>query len=57
MIETNTQTGEQNVFCDRCSKRLTDKVVIMASGDCLCEECFSNEHRIITVEEYLNEVT
>lgn len=52
MIEVN-ESGEQKVFCDRCSTELTDHVVAMASGDCLCDACFAKEHRTMTVEEYL----
>lgn len=52
MVEI-TETGEQKVFCDRCSVELTDHVVVMNSGDCLCDKCFSKEHKIMTVEEYL----
>lgn len=54
MIETNTQTGEKTAYCDRCSKQLTDTVVVMSAGDILCEDCFAKEHRIISVEEYLD---
>ncbi len=55
MIETNTQTNEKKAYCDRCSKQLTDTVVVMAAGDILCEDCFSKEYRITTVDELLKE--
>ena len=54
MVETNPETGEKKVFCDRCGKELIERVVAYTSGDCVCEECFHNEYKIITVGEYLN---
>lgn len=55
MIEIDTQTGEKTVHCDRCSKQLTDNVVVMTTGDILCEDCFTKEHRVTTVDELLKE--
>ena len=45
--------NKDKVYCDRCSKELTDRVIVMNSGDCLCEDCFSKEYHIMTSEEYL----
>ena len=53
MIETNYETNERRVFCDRCQKELTEKLVSFSSGDCICEECFNKEHKFMTPEEYL----
>ena len=44
----------KKVCCDRCSKELTDKVVVLDAGDVLCEDCFDASHREMTVDEYLN---
>lgn len=55
MIEVDTKTGEKTAYCDRCSKQLTDTVIVMTAGDILCEDCFANEHRVTTVDEVLKE--
>ena len=54
MIETNTKTGERKVFCDICSKELTDKLIIFNSGAIQCEKCFTNDYKIINVDEFLS---
>lgn len=52
MVEV-LEDGTQKVYCDRCSTELSDKVVVMNSGDCICERCFAKEYRIMTAEQYL----
>ena len=49
--------GNPHAFCDRCSIELLNKLVVLNAGDCLCENCFGNEHKIMTVEEYIQEQT
>lgn len=56
MVEINKSTGETHVFCDRCSKEIFNTLILMNSGDVLCEECFEKEHKIMTVDEYLKTV-
>ena len=53
MVEHNTQTDEKHLFCDRCSRELLDKVYVLTTGDCLCEECFEDSYTIQDVEEFL----
>lgn len=47
--------GTKKACCDRCSKELTDTIITFISGDAICKECFENEHKEISVEEYLSE--
>lgn len=47
------ENDNQKVCCDRCSTELKEEVVVMASGDCLCNECFKKEYKIMTPEQYL----
>ena len=53
MIETNTITGEQKVFCDECSTPLEDEFIVFTNGTVQCKSCFEKSHKTMTVEEYL----
>ena len=55
MVEHNTQTDEKHLFCDRCEKELTDKVIVLTTGDCLCQECFDDSYSIEDVDDYLKQ--
>lgn len=55
MIEHNLETDEKHLYCDRCNKELENEVIVMSSGDVVCNDCFSKEYNRMTKEEYFTE--